>query len=143
MKKLLCVAIALCLILSLTGCGIVNSLKPQADDSLPSRMVSVIDIGVRPYDEALDRHYTNKDTLSPIIRMLRDMDTPEIPEYDPMTDEEQMAYTITATYADGSNEVYCILEHTYLRKGENDWHVVDPDKFNEFEQFILETPSDK
>lgn len=137
MKRVLCAAAALVLLLSLTACG-----SAPADNSLPGRMVAVIDIDTRPYDEGFSRHYTSKENLAPIIRILRELDTEEPVEQLPDTDLEQDTCTITATYANGDTEVYCILERQFLRRGQEDWHTIDPEKLTELEQFIRDTPSD-
>lgn len=139
MKRFFCFCAALVLILSLGGC----SLTPPADNSLPGRMVAAIDISTRPFDEGMERNYTGRDTLGPIIQMLRNLDNEEPLEYDPLTDAEQETCTITATYANGDNEVYCILERRFLRKGQGDWHPIDPEQFSELERFIRDNPSDR
>jgi len=126
------------ILLLFTACG--NSDDQVTEPTgIPSRMVERIDIAIYPEDEALARTYTDKDQMSPILRILRDMDTPNEPEETPSLTDGQTYYTITATYASGESRVYYLLSHKFLRIGDGSWCEIDNADAMELIQYIRGT----
>lgn len=129
------------LALSLTGCGsILEETSPSAE--VPGRMVQQIDISIHPHDEELERSYTDIQQMSTILKMLRDMDTNDVPEEEPDLDGGQSYYTVTATYANGESRVYYLLGHQFLCHDTKPWCQVDSGKITELIQYIRENPDD-
>lgn len=130
----------LTLSLLLSACGSVMQEQPTEETGIPGRMVRQIDIAIYPEDEDLVRSYTNIDQMSPILRILRDMDTTQAPEEEPSITDGQTYYTITATYASGESRVYYLLSHKFLRIDDGAWCEVDNADAMELIQFIRQTP---
>ena len=135
--------IFLCLLaalLLLGACGNSNGEQPMEQAHVPSRMVGRIDIAIHPEDDAFARSYIDMEKMSPILRLLRDMDTNHIPTEEPSITDGQTYYTFTATYANGESRVYYLLSHKYLRVGSEAWCEIDSNDAMELIQYIRETP---
>lgn len=146
-KALTCVALTLLIALPLSGCGLVDHLVdrflPQPTVQVtPRQMVQQLDVTLHPADAQFTRCYVTQENLNPLLTMLRDMVTEDVPEQDPDLYGGQSYYTITATYADGSSQHYLLLGYQYLRVGDNPWCLVSHNKVMEFAQFIQDHPSD-
>lgn len=124
----------------LCGCGFLPEVQSQDSDGIPSRMVQRLDIAIHPGDEDMSRGYTDMEKMSPILRLLRDMDTTQKPDTEPSLTGGQSYYTITATYASGESRVYYLLGHQYLRVGEGDWCQISSEDAMELIQYIRDTP---
>lgn len=122
----------------LPGCTTVESSK--TDSAVPSRMILAIEVSAFPEDETMHRSYSDSDTLTSLLRMIQNLDTQEEPETEPVMDEEHPYYTFTATYADGTQEAYYLVEKQYLRHRNGSWCVTDAAKTEELLQFIINTP---
>lgn len=126
---------------ALTGCGSILE-EPAPTDDTPSRMVQRIDISLHPHDEDLERSYTDIQQMSAILKMLRDMDTDDVPEEDPDLEGGQSYYTVTATYANGESRVYYLLGHQFMRYDDEPWCKVDSGKITELIQYLRDNPID-
>lgn len=148
MKKILCLVIAASVLVSMSGCSIVdtilNKIAPDSsgDDMVPGRMVSMIEIDLYPLDPDFHRCYTRQEKMSSVLQLLRDMTTDHQPDQEPDLHDGQSYYTITATYSNGSNQTYYLLGFRYLRRGDEEWCEIDSEKVMKFNEFILDTPSD-
>ena len=140
MKKVIAAISILMVLVMMTACG--PKEVEISDDSVPGRMVTKIEIDIHPRDPDFVRCYTNIDQMSSILRMLRDMDTHDTPEEDPVLGDGQSYYTVTATYANGTSQVYYLLGHQFMRCGEGSWCVVESGKIMELIQFIRSNPED-
>lgn len=141
MKKAIIAVCILMTLFSLTACD-----TPERDvvaEAIPGRMVSKIDIAIHPADESFERCYTDIEHMSPVLRMLREMDTHDVPETEPRIDDGQSYYTITATYANGSSRIYYLLGHQFLRYDDEPWCVVESEKIMALIQFIRAHPDDE
>lgn len=137
MKKQI-LALALCFVLPfLSGCG---STSTPADQAAPSRMVTQIDICAEPEDESLLRCYSDKEQLTTIMRMLREMDTGEVPEMSPYQSGEHILYAITITYANGNTNLYHIMDNRYFRESEQDWCQIRNEQTEALLDFIRNNP---
>lgn len=122
---------------------LVNRFLPEPTVQVtPRQMVQQLDVMLHPADSQFTRCYVTQDNLNPLLTMLRDMATNEVPEQDPDLYGGQSYYTITATYVDGSSQHYLLLGYQYLQVGDNPWCLVSYHKVMEFAQFIQEHPSD-
>ena len=134
------------LLIILTACSpvdwLVDPFVPQADSSVPGRMITSMEIIPYPADDSLSRSYTDLDTLTSILQKLRNMDTDETPQEDPHTDAQQHCLTITVIYANGDEESYHLLENQYIQNPDGNWYIVNPDKSIELSQFIQNTPGE-
>lgn len=140
MKRKKLIGCLLTLALVLVGCGSPGEDGTAQTGQIPGRMVTSIDISVTPSDEAMVRHYTDIEKMSSVLGFLRDMDTDELPEEMPRLDDGQTYYTITATYANGTSRVYCLLSHQYLRVNQDQWHQISTEDATELIQYIRATP---
>lgn len=140
MKREKLIGCLLTLALLLGGCGSFGEQDAPQTSQVPGRMVTDIEIAVTPSDESMVRHYTDIEKMSSILRFLRDMDTDELPEETPRLDDGQTYYTITATYANGTSRVYCLLSHQYLRVNQEQWHQISTEDATELIQYIRATP---
>ena len=131
----------LALLLLLSACG--NSEQDQSTEQtgIPSRMVKQIDIAIHPEDTDMARSYTDMEKMSPILRILRDMDTTHEPEEEPSITDGQTYYTITAIYANGESRIYYLLSHKFLRIGDGQWCEIDNADAMELIQYIRDTPN--
>lgn len=130
----------LALLLLLSACGSIWNDQPTDETGVPGRMVQQIDVAIYPEDEDLVRSYTDMEKMSPILRILRDMDTNITPEDEPSITDGQTYYTITATYANGESRVYYLLSHKFLRIDDGAWCEVDNSDVMELIQYIRQTP---
>lgn len=140
MKRERWIGCLLALALLLGGCGSTGKQDTPQNSQVPGRMVTDIEIAVTPSDESMVRHYTDIEKMSSILRFLRDMDTDELPEEMPRFDDGQTYYTISATYANGTSRVYCLLSHQYLRVNQEQWHQISTEDATELIQYIRATP---
>ena len=139
MKKRLLALIAL-LLLTLTACG--GDTPPVSNPSGPGRMVRRIEISYHPADEALSRIYVTQENMNDLLALLRAMETDEAPLTEPDITSDQSYYTATVTFANGEQTVYHLLGHTYLRRGDGDWCVIDPEMSMQFVRFLQSHPTD-
>lgn len=143
-KRITIVSILLALML-LSSCAkteeLLNDIAPKEDDAIPGRMVAAIDIEAFPKDPDLSRSYSDLDTVSSVLRELRDLDTSEVPKNEPKKKDSRKYITITVSYANDTQESYCLLEKQYLQDRDGSWCIVDKDKAIDFTQFIKDTPS--
>ena len=130
----------LALLLLLTACGKTSDDQPTEQAAVPSRMVERIDITIHPTDDKLARAYTDMEKMSPILRILRDMDTDNKPADEPNLTDGQTYYTITTTYASGETKVYFLLSHQFLRINDGGWYEVDTNDAMDLIQYIRQTP---
>lgn len=130
----------LAMLLLLTACGKTQNDQPTEQAAAPSRMVKKIDVTIHPTDESLARSYTDMEKMSPILRILRDMDTDQKPDKEPNLTDGQTYYTITTTYASGETRVYYLLSHQYLRIDKGGWCEIDNNDAMDLIQYIRETP---
>lgn len=137
-KKILTLTLAV-LLMGLCACG--NTEETPSHET-PNRMVSQIDISAEPEDETLIRRYSDQEHLSPIMRMLRELDTTTEPEMSPYQSGEHVLYTITVTYANGATNDYCIMDNRYFRIGDADWSEVGNEKISELLDFIRDNPNE-
>ena len=133
------ISLLLVLALLLTGCG---RDTPKIESTGPGRMVRRIEITIHPEDPAYTRTYVTQENMNELLSILRSMQTDEEPEKEPDMDNGQSLYTATVTFANGQQSVYCLLGHTYLRLGDEDWCIIDTNLAKRFSQFILDHPSD-
>ena len=134
--------VILAALLLFSGCG--NRIVPTPTDQtvIPSRMVQRIEVSVHPSDADYDRCYTDMEKMSPILRILRDLDTTRKPEEQPNLTDGQTYYTITATYANDQVRVYYLLSHQYLRIDDGDWCEIDNHAALDLIQYIRQTPDE-
>ena len=135
MKRERMLILLLTLLLMLTACGKTEDPAAQPG-ALPGRMVQKIEVAIHPEDEAYAKTYTDKDQMSPLLRVLRDMDTSKHPEEEPSLSDGQTYYTVTATYANGSSRIYYLLSHKYLRIDDGPWYIIDSNDAMELVQLI-------
>lgn len=134
------ISLILVLMLLLTGCG--PSAPRIENTSGPGRMVRRIEVSIHPEDPAYARTYVTQENMNELLSLLRSMQTDDEPQEEPDTDGGQILYTATVTFANGQQSTYCLLGHTYLRLGNEDWCVIDTDLSMQFCQFLLDHPSD-
>lgn len=139
MKKRLLLLIPL-LLLTLTACGLDS--PPVSNPSGPGRMVRRIEVSPHPTDGELDRVYVTQENMNALLALLRAMETDEAPLTEPDITGDQSYYTATVTFANGEQTVYHLLGHTYLRRGDGDWCVIDPESSIQFIHFLREHPTD-
>lgn len=139
MKKTLLALVILAAIVTFSAC---ETIVPEPDNAIPNRMVSQIAITAEPEDSSMIRSYADQEQLSPIMRMLRDMDTGEAPKTNPQQRGEQISYTITVTYSNGTTNAYTILDNRYLRVGDGAWCESEPEKIEELIAFIRDNPNE-
>ena len=148
MRKIVCLSLALSLLLSLSGCSLLDHFLAQAapnnpeENVVPGRMVSKIEIDLYPLDSDFHRCYTRQEKMSSVLQMLRGMDTNQQTEQEPDLNGGQSYYTITATYSNGNHQIYYLLGLQYMRKGDEPWCEIDCEKVMELNQFIRDNPSD-
>ena len=133
--------LVLILSLLLTACG--GPKEPERTGTGPGRMVRRIEVSIHPVDPDFARTYVTQENMNALLSLLRSMETEELPEEAPDINGGQSLYTATVTFANGQQSVYCLLGHTYLRLGDSDWCIVDPDLSLQFSQFIRSHPSDE
>lgn len=139
MKKLIIALSIAAILVCFCACGNINA---GSDDALPNRMVSRIDIAAEPDDDSLSRSYSAQEQLSPIMRMLRELDTGVEPEMSPYQSGEHVRYIITVTYANGNTNNYTIMDNRYFRVGSEDWCEVENEKVAELVSFIQDNPNE-
>ena len=139
MKKRLLALIAL-LLLTLTACGLDS--PPVSNPSGPGRMVRRIEVSAQSAGGELDRVYVTQENMNDLLALLRAMETDEIPLSEPDINGGQSYYTATVTFANGEQTVYHLLGHTYLRRGDGDWCVIDPEMSMQFVRFLQNHPTD-
>ena len=105
-------------------------------------MVRRIEVAIHPDDPDFARTYVTQENMNELLALLRSMQTDVEPEREPDVDGGQNLYTATVTFANGQQSVYCLLGHTYLRLGDEDWCIIDTNLARHFSQFILDHPSD-
>ena len=133
------IALLLALMLLLSGCG---HDTPHAEGTGPGRMVRRIEVAIHPEDPNFSRTYVTQENMNELLALLRSMQSDEVPEQTPDLDGGQNYYTATVTFANGQQSVYCLLGHTYLHLGDENWCVVDTKLSKQFCQFLLDHPSD-
>lgn len=134
------ISLVLVLVLLLTGC---TQSTPNIESATgPGRMVRRIEVSIHPQDPTYTRTYVTQENMNELLSILRSMQTDEEPQEEPDVDGGQNLYTATVTFANGQQSVYCLLGHTYLRLGDEDWCIIDTNLARNFSQFILDHPSD-
>ncbi len=133
------IALLLALMLLLSGCG---HDTPQPAGTGPGRMVRRIEVAIHPEDPDFARTYVTLENMNELLALLRAMQTDVEPEEEPDINDGQILYTATVTFANGQQSVYCLLGHTYLRLGQEDWCVIDTKLSRQFSEFIRSRPSD-
>lgn len=142
----LCALLLLCTVLS--GCTFVDSalsaILPEVTEiaDLPKRMVQHIDISITPDDPAYVRHYQTQTNLTAVLQMLRDLATQDIPEEAPALGSAFSYCTIVATYANGDQQVYVLLNEQYLKVGEEEWCHISPELAADFMEYLRSHQSD-
>lgn len=139
-KKSIALLLILTLLLGLTACG--GDDEPETIGTGPGRMIRRIEIAIQPEDADYARTYVTQENMNQVLTMLRGMQTDSRPEKDPDINGGQSLYTVTATFANGEQNVYYLLGHTYLRLGDDDWCLIDPERSEEFVRFLLAHPTD-
>ena len=134
------ISLILVLMLLLTGCG--PSAPTIENASGPGRMVRRIEVSIHPEDPAYARTYVTQENMNELLSLLRSMQSDEEPQEEPDPNGGQSLYTATVTFANGQQSVYCLLGHTYLHLGDENWCVVDTKLSKQFCQFLLDHPSD-
>ena len=146
MKKIIITAFIPILILLLTACSSVdsylNSLVPEADDSVPSRMIAAMKVDAFPEDPSMEAEFTDTSVLSGILQKLRNMDKDKVVEEDPHTNDNQSYFTVTVIYADGYEESYCLLINQYLQRPDGTWCMVTYDDVTDLAMFIRRSAED-
>lgn len=140
MKRKRTILCLLALLVILSACGNSNNDTPTEQTGVPSRMVEQIDVAIHPEDDDFARSYTDMEKMSPILRILRDMDTTHVPEEEPSITDGQTYYTITATYANGESRVYYLLSHKFMRIDDGTWCEIDNSDAMDLIQYIRDTP---
>ena len=139
MKKRLLLLISL-LLLTLTACGLDS--PPVSNPSGPGRMVRRIEVSAQSAGGELDRVYVTQENMNDLLALLRAMETDEAPLTEPDINGGQSYYTATVTFANGEQTVYHLLGHTYLRRGDGDWCMIDPEMSMQFVRFLQSHPTD-
>ena len=140
-RKNIALLLILTLLLGLTACG--GDDEPEITGTGPGRMIRRIEIAIHPEDAAYARTYVTQENMNQVLSMLRAMQTDSRPETEPDIDGGQTLYTVTATFANGEQSVYHLLGHTFLRLGDDDWCVIDPERSEEFVRYLLANPTDE
>ena len=138
-RKITAIFLSLVLLLSLCACG---HREPPVSTSGPGRMVRRIEISSHPSDPDFDRSYVTQENMNALLAILRSLSTGEEPEQTPDLEGGQNYYTASVTFANGEHSVYYLLSHTYMRQGEDDWALIDPERSEDFVRFLLDHPSD-
>ena len=136
-EKMIVMLLALLLLLSACGSPDSSSTEPSA---IPARMVSRLEVSIHPADDSLARNYEDMEKMTPILRFLRDMDTTQKPEEEPLLTDGQTYYTITAIYANGDSRTYYLLSHKFMRVDQGEWCEIDNLDAMELIQYIRNTP---
>lgn len=139
-RKNIALLLILTLLLGLTACG---GDEPEVIGTGPGRMIRRIEIAIHPEDADYARTYVTQENMNQVLSMLRAMQTDSRPETEPDIDGGQTLYTVTATFANGEQSVYHLLGHTFLRLGDDDWCVIDPERSEEFVRYLLANPTDE
>ena len=139
-KSLFLICLTLLLALGLSACG--EEAPPAETADGPGRMVRSIEVAIHPADNAFDRTYVTQENMNALLTLLRSMQTDEEPEQAPDLLGGQSYYIATVTFANGQQNVYYLLGHTYLRLGQEDWCVVSAEQAKAFNTFLREHPSD-
>ena len=139
-RKNIALLLILTLLLGLTACG---GDEPEVTGTGPGRMIRRIEIAIHPEDAAYARTYVTQENMNALLALLRSMETQELPEQEPDIDGGQILYTATVTFANGQQSIYYLLGHTYLRTGEDDWCIIDPERSEEFVRYLLAHPTDE
>ena len=108
----------------------------------PGRMVRRIEVSIHPEDARFSRTYVTQENISEFLNLMRSMVTKEQPETEPDIHGGQGYYTATLTFANGEQTVYYLLNHTYLRLGDDPWCVLETGRSFCFTDFLREHPSD-
>lgn len=147
-RKISCGIVLLLTLCMLSGCalaeGLVSILIPDMTEfkDLPHLMVTQIDVSMHPQDPDHQRTYQTQENLTAVLEMLRDMVTMDHPDTEPDRDDGQTYYTITATYANGKQQEYCLLGYRYLKVGDEPWCEISFDRAMDFTQYLQEHYSD-
>lgn len=141
--RLLALFLILCL---LSGCSFINELitaLPETTDAhLPGRLVVQIDIDVYPDQPGTSRRYMQRENVETLISMLRSMEDGDVPESDTTVWDSYSYYTIRTTGANGSSQVYYLLNRRLFRSSEGTWCTVSAQEVDAFEAFITATFTD-
>ena len=140
-RKNIALLLILTLLLGLTACG--GDDEPEITGTGPGRMIRRIEVAIHPEDADYARTYVTQENMNQVLSMLRAMQTDSRPETEPDIDGGQTLYTVTATFANGEQSVYHLLGHTFLRLGDDDWCVIDPERSEEFVRYLLAHPTDE
>lgn len=138
-RKMIAIILCTLIVVGLWGCG---EQEPPVSSSGPGRMVRRIEVAIQPHDPEYDRLYVTQENMNALLTLLRSMETDERPGEEPDVDGGQSCYSATVTFANGEQSVYYLLGHTYLRLGDADWCVIDPELSRQFVDFLQEHPSD-
>lgn len=145
MKKSIAIITIVLIMAVLSACSpvdlLLDPIAPQPDDFVPARMVASIEVSSHPEDPDLIRSYTDAETVTTVLRQLKDLETNEPPKNEPKLDEEDNYVAFTVKYANSQSETYCLLEKQYLRDSNGDWHIVDRALAIEFLSSIENTPN--
>lgn len=136
-RQIITLSIAAILV-CLCACGNTN----EQPEPVPNQMVARIDISVEPEDADMVRSYSDQEHLSPITRMLRELDTGEEPEMSPYQSGEHVLYTIAITYANGNTNRYSIMDNRYFRTGDGEWCQPAFEQITELIDFIRDNPNE-
>ena len=135
MKKIRSCAIALLLILILSGCR----QKDVQDASL--RLVTRIDVTCYYGDSQLDRQYTAPDKMEQVLLYLRLLDR----GLEATTDPEKLDgihYKIILHYSNGQQRIYHQRTDGYISENFKPWLKIDPEQGKLLPHLLLEVPSD-
>ncbi len=138
-RKILALVLLLTLVLGLAACG---GDSPAPAGTGPGRMIRRIEIAIHPADAAYERVYVTQENMNELLSLLRSMETDVQPETEPGIDGGQVLYTATITFANGEQNVYYLLGHTYMRLGNNSWCIIDSNLSMKFSEFIRKHPTD-
>ncbi len=120
MKRVGKIGLMLCLVAVLYGCSC------EKNQSLIT-VVEKVEVVSHHGEETLTRTYTESRKMTAVLNYLRwlrpahgaDCDPEQIPGDD---------YTITVTMSDGEQEIYQQKTNGYLRKNQERWENIDPEK---------------
>lgn len=120
MKRIGKMGLVACLVLMLSGCGCEKS-EPLV------RVVEKVEVVSHHGEETITRTYTQSRKMTAVLNYLRWLR----PAHGADCNPEQLPgddYTITVTLSDGEQEVYQQKTNGYLRKNQERWKNIDPEK---------------
>ena len=93
--------------------------------TVPSHVVTQIDISCQQEDVHIRRHYTNPEKMEKYLIYLRLLELKGAPEADPETVDAH-TYEITVRLSDGRQRIYRQKDHRYWSSQMRPWQTIDP-----------------